>query len=457
MTAQVDLRDVQGNILHGYPLGRATHLFLRADGTPSARRLLRDALPRVTAASQRPRDRAVNVGLTCAGLRCLGVSEEILEVLPEAFREGPAARAAKLGDVGASAPDSPWEFGTQDTHLVLSLHAGPGHDEDARSRFWEMEGIEVLHVQETRRLANAAEHFGYADGFAQPAVEGVPTSAGSTRGGGTALSGSRWKPVKLGEFILGHADEDGRVVDGPAADLLWNGTWAVHRKLRQDVWAFRQSLEAAAEVTGLEVEHVAAKVMGRWRDGVPIELAPWRAETDLAGAAVSSPTNDFRYLPHDGDGVVCPRGAHIRRVNPRDSLPAGHALKEPGRLSARHRILRRGMPYGDPLPPGATADDEAQRGLYFVCYNADFERQFELIQRAWCCDGDTFGLGEDQDFVLSNQDSSGKMTLPNRGAPPSFVVSPPDLVVTRGSEYLLVCGLRSLSRLAAGTYGDEEV
>lgn len=48
-----------------------------------------------------------------------------------------------------------------------------------------------------------------------------------------------------------------------------------------------------------------------------------------------------------------PRGAHIRRINPRDSLEATIADVK------RHRIVRCGMRYGSHLPDGIGEDGVA--------------------------------------------------------------------------------------------------
>ena len=48
-----------------------------------------------------------------------------------------------------------------------------------------------------------------------------------------------------------------------------------------------------------------------------------------------------------------PRGAHIRRINPRDSLEATIADVK------RHRIVRCGMRYGPHLPDGIGEDGVA--------------------------------------------------------------------------------------------------
>jgi hypothetical protein len=140
-------------------------------------------------------------------------------------------------------------------------------------------------------------------------------------------------------------------------------------------------------------------------------------------------------------------------VNPRDSLTFGGAVRDGGRLTARHRIIRRGMPYGKELENGQ-GDDKADRGLLFLCYNAYIERQFETVQAQWCNDGDAFGLGDDRDYLLGAAGDSGKMTIPVRHRPPRFISRPTDLVITRGAEYLFVPSRSALARLAANEFAD---
>ena len=48
------------------------------------------------------------------------------------------------------------------------------------------------------------------------------------------------------------------------------------------------------------------------------------------------------------------------------------------------RILRRGIPYGPPLPFGATDDPTGQdRGLLFLSYQASIGEQFEFLASNW--------------------------------------------------------------------------
>ncbi|MGA8210905.1 MAG: peroxidase, partial [Nocardioidaceae bacterium] len=260
------------------------------------------------------------------------------------------------------------------------------------------------------------------------------------------LPGGGWRPLRLGEFVLGFPDEDGQTNEGPDPRLMRHGTFVVYRRLQQRVGEFRRMLGEASDLTGLPPELVAAKLVGRWRDGTPLELAPDRVPTDLTDRQAPDLSNDFRYLPHDRVGEMCPRGAHVRRTNPRDSLDFGGVVASGGVLSARHRIIRRGMPYGSPLAPDAEEDD-LDRGLLFVCFNADIERQFETVQGDWCSDGDAMGLGEDCD-PLAGTGPLRKLTVPVAGGAPAFIPVGRAVVVTRGAEYLLAPSRSALHGLA---------
>jgi Dyp-type peroxidase family len=217
----------------------------------------------------------------------------------------------------------------------------------------------------------------------------------------------------------------------------------VWRKLRQDVVLWRRTIAAAAERYPLGgAEKLAAKVVGRWHDGAPLETHPDGPDPSFDASA--SGANDFRYGA-DRDGRRCPLGAHIRRSNPRD------ALGFEGKLSFRHRMIRRGMPYGPPLPDGALDDDDVDRGLVFVSFQASIFRQFEGVQTPWINDGDIFGLGNDKDFLLGDGAGSGKMTI--QGKRPFFLTPQETFVVTRGGEYLFVPGISALQAIADGVAG----
>jgi Dyp-type peroxidase family len=454
--AALDLTDIQGDILRAYGNDYAytTYLFARVDDAPSGRAWLRGLLPHVTTAARWPEgskpETTLNIAVTAAGVEALGAGTPRDLGFSQEFCEGMATSAEVLGDAGPSDPGG-WDDGLNDRalHVLATVNArdegglreelGRLRDEAARAG-----GVAVAYEQPARLLPGVREHFGYADGFAQPALAGVDDDRRA--GGGVLDKDGRWRALAPGEFILGYEDEDTRVdpqrrlPNAPNDPYGRSGTYMVWRKLRQDVALFRRTLrEAAARYEGGDHEKLAAKVVGRWRNGAPLvtspEAQPERFDAKGPGA------NAFRYCDVDPKGYGCPVGAHIRRSNPRDLLGFD------GNLSFRHRIIRRGMPYGDPLlPEDATQDDGVDRGLVFVCFNASISRQFVAIQAQWLNDGNALHLGHDSDFLLGHPLGTGKMTV--QGETPFFLGPQGPFVTTRGGGYLFVPGMAALAALS---------
>src|SRR5437773_2159086 len=124
--ARLELDDIQSGALHERPspyVGR--YLLLRIDGRAAGRELVR-RLHSLVDAGPVPADPARGAWLTAAftyqGLKALGVPTDSLESFAPEFREGMAARANELGDVGESSPAN-WEepFGSPDVHVALSV------------------------------------------------------------------------------------------------------------------------------------------------------------------------------------------------------------------------------------------------------------------------------------------------------------------------------------------------
>ncbi|HLM50795.1 MAG TPA: Dyp-type peroxidase [Solirubrobacteraceae bacterium] len=451
--ARVRLGDLQGNVLCGYGHGRARYVFLRfggTDGGAGARRVVARLAPRVQTAKpwagDRP-DRILNAAFTWAGLRALGVPPVTLASFPQEFREGMAPRAAGLGDVGESDREH-WRVGREAgaLHAVVTLY---GADDDALAdAAGELDGvlaepgggIEVVDRIDAGLLEGSREHFGFLDGFSQPAIRDAV--AGPTVGHGTPLRLGGWRDVEPGEFVLGYDDEDGGLPEAPRAPFHRDGSFMVVRVLRQHVDRFTRFLRERAAGDPAHEEWLAARIVGRHRDGRPL-LGPGRRRPGprpLEGhAGEVAERNAFRYAG-DKSGLGCPRGAHIRRTNPRD------ALGWEGRLTKRHRIVRRGVPYGPP-PADPLEDDGIERGLVFVCFQASIARQFEVVQRGWVDDGDAFGLGDDRDFLIGRGSPDGKMTIPRRGGAPVVLTPQPDFVTTRGGDYFFVPSVPALRHL----------
>lgn len=443
MSATVlELNAIQGLVLRGYRMPVGRYLYLRVEDARAARDWIGGIAQQVTTAApwrSKP-DSAVNIAFTAVGLRALGVPEATVADFSAPFAQGMVARAATLGDTGPSSPANwPGPLGSPDVHILVLLAAGTAAAlKDRQDRLISAlpPGLPVIARQDTEVLPGGTEHFGYVDGFSQPDIEGA--EHGPRTGLGAPTGNGGWRPIRAGEFILGYPDEEGVLPDAPKpAELARNGSYLAVRKLHQDVAAFRRMVLAAAEFYPGGADLLVAKLLGRWPDGTPLENSPKRAEPGLA--ADPRRNNAFDYAD-DPDGYRCPVGAHIRRVNPRLSLPFD------GKLVNRHRLVRRGAPYGSPLPAGVLDDDGADRGNLFACFQADPARQFEFIQSQWLNDGNAFRLGADRDVIAGAQTGDGKFTI--NGEPPAFVGRIPRLVTTVGGEYFFAPGINGLNYLS---------
>lgn len=437
--AKVNLGEIQGNVLRGYTHPVAAYIFLRVDDVKKGKALLARMIPRIISGEpwQSPPSVALQIAFTYAGLKHVGVSDEILDTFPEEFRQGMAVRAEALGDRGTNAPEH-WEkgLGTGEAHVLLTVWAVDNAHLDAVREELRQVGAEhgattVINETRAEELSAGKDHFGFFDGISQPAVEGSGTQG--RPGDGQPNGSGGWRDVATGEFLLGYVDEDESMPIAPAAPFDKDGTFMVYRKLQMDVAAFRRMIVEQGKHYPGGPEKLAAKIVGRWPDGTPVALSPDAPDPKLT--ADPQAINDFSYHG-DPQGLRCPVGAHIRRCHPRDSEGFFG-----GRLTNRHRIIRRGRSYGPPLEPGAMQDDGAERGLVFVCFNASIWRQFETIQKLWVDDGDPFWLGPDPDPLIGCPAPGAKMTI--QGNPPYFI-RPRQLVTMRGGEYLFQPSISAL-------------
>ena len=351
------------------------------------------------------------------------------------FRQGMAARAAELGDVGESSPVN-WEkpLGGPDVHVALAALSpdAPRLErvvERARRAHQELPGVEVIWRQDCYQLPTGRTSFGFKDGIGQPAVEGS----------GIPGTNPNERPIKAGEFVLGYPDETGSLPPMPMPEVLGrNGTYIVFRKLHTRVAAYRRYLRDKA-ATREEEALLGAKMVGRWQSGAPLALSPDRDDPELG--ADPHRNNDFVY-GDDLRGFKCPAGAHARRANPRD------ALDHEGSVNVRlHRMIRRGTSYGPILPEGVLEDDGADRGIVFVFAGAHPKRQFEFVKTQWLNDGIFIGAPAEKDPLVGPNDGSDLFTIPQRPIRRRLQDLPP-FVVTRGGEYCFVPGLRALRWLA---------
>jgi Dyp-type peroxidase family len=164
----------------------------------------------------------------------------------------------------------------------------------------------------------------------------------------------------------------------------------VFRRLEQKVPEFRRFVREQSSRLGMDPELLAARMVGRWKSGAPMELAPLRDDPRLG--ADYKRNNDFEFA-EDRFQRKCPYAAHIRKVYPRDDVNEAEAQ--------RHRIMRQGIPFGPEVAVGETTTKHS-RGLMFVCYQTSIERQFEYIQRQ----------ANDPGFVSGKQRPGGGAVMP---------------------------------------------
>src|SRR5712671_1784134 len=376
----------------------------------------------------------VTVAFTWNGLRALGLDEASLATFPDEFRHGMVARAEMLGDTGENHPNR-WVGGlaSADLHAIAILFARSAADRERsecehESLVARCDGVEVLSaldLEATPPFDYAHDHFGYRDRLSQPVIEG--TGEVPTPGSGA--------PLQPGEFILGYQDESGPPVGLPQPDILSrNGSYMAYRRLQEHVGKFRSFLCEHGK-TPEEQELIAAKLMGRWRSGAPLVLAP--EKDDPALGADPQRNNDFNYKQMDPHGYAVPLGSHMRRMNPRDTA---HNMN-------RRRMIRRGATYGPHLPEGAP-EDGVERGIAAFVICASLIRQFEFAQNVWVNDLNFHELGNERDPIIGTQDGTLEFKIPRRPIRRK-ITGLPAFTTVRGGAYFFLPGLKALRYLAA--------
>jgi Dyp-type peroxidase family len=436
---KLEVSDIQATVLRPRPSSyRGEYVVLRIDDESQGREMLRRIIPSVARADDwwlPTLPGWLGIAFTFEGLKALGVPQASLDSFPEEFREGMAARASVLNDVGSNAP-AKWEypFGTADMHVALAIYA---KDEEslesildlARQSHRDLPRVSVLYRLKFHELPDGRNPFGFKDGLHNPHVEGSAVNADPDYG----------PPIKAGEFIMGYPDELGAIATSPEPEVLRrNSTFLAFRKFQMNVAAFRRYVrEQASSVE--EEELIAAKMVGRWRSGAPLVLAPKHDDPKLGADA--NRNNNFAY-DDDMRGLRCPFSAHIRRVNPRD------ALKNDIVAVNLHHFLRRGTNFGPLLPEGVLEDDGAERGGVFLLIGAHLRQQFEFVQSQWVTDGNFISHGREQDPILGNAVGDGIFTIPKRPLR-RRLHGLPQFATVRGGEYCFMPGLRALEWLAA--------
>jgi deferrochelatase/peroxidase EfeB len=100
----------------------------------------------------------------------------------------------------------------------------------------------------------------------------------------------------------------------------------------------------------------------------------------------------------------------------------------------------------------AVAED---RGLRFICLNANLARQFEFVQNAWMMGTKFAGLTEESDALLGNRvplrggcPATDTFSIPQQSGLARRLTSVPPFVTVRGGAYFFLPSLRAVRYLA---------
>jgi Dyp-type peroxidase family len=442
----VDLNEIQGLIAHGYGrLKVACFLPMTVRDPAAARTVLAGWADRVTTAVDDATAEAMNLAFTAEGLTAVTGWKQPPAGFSYPFLDGMTSeyRSRFLGDLDGEDPRH-WDWGgplAAPVHALVLLYAPTlerlREQTNALAAEAAAGGLDVSARLESGELSDR-EPFGFADSISQPSIAGMPGRANEPG------------EIRAGEFVLGYENEYGQLTERPMvdsaddpdgllprsadgrADLGRNGTYLVLRQLEQDVddfWRFVDEHGRLPDGTadrGLR-DRLAAKIVGRWPSGAPLVLAPDRDRPDLGGR------NDFQYHAADPQGLACPIGSHIRRVNPRDALDPEPGTARSIEVNRRHRLLRRGRSY-------RAAE---QRGIYFLCLNANLARQYEFVQHTWINNPVFNGLHDEPDPLVGTRHTGGDFTEPARPVRHRYR-GLPQFVRVRGGAYFFLPGRSAL-------------
>jgi len=257
------------------------------------------------------------------------------------------------------------------------------------------------------------------------------------------------------------------------------------RLLKQDVPKFWKAMDrmSSKDMGGkLSADAVAAKCVGRWRGATPLVISPHGDIPEIGNN--DDRTNAFFYEKDpitftmnngkkystnqpDPKGMRCPIGSHIRRSEPRDqpfgirgiagylvtifNFLFGNIISTQDLHIAR-RLARRAIPYGKtllkPQSNGEYKDDGEERGLIFVCYQANIENQFEFVQAFWC-NNDQFPTSDVGHDMIVGQSLDGKryMAVPGVNGENSMVETNDLYVIPRGGGYFFSPSISAIKEI----------
>ncbi|KAF8810963.1 Dyp-type peroxidase [Phlegmacium glaucopus] len=431
--------------------------------TSDSARRMREEVFRAKLKSELATLAGINVSFSQRGLTMLLGNADTKD---DAFKEGQWNRAQALGD-----DREKWlnEFRDNSIHGLFEVSGYPAtHVQDivqekiknplsdtAITVIYEHSGKVRPDEQRTH------EHFGFNDGISQPYVkfeddgEQKPTERKPFPG---------QIVVNPGVLVLGQpGDESTR------PSWTKNGAFVVYRHLKQLVPEFRTFLEQTVRQSIIinpslpslkdsedfqkRVDFLGARLMGRWKSGMPVVLTPMPPDgtfpvDDSCIGKNRELNNNFDYGTR-GEQFLCPFAAHTRKTGPRTDLP----LKP----VEQHMIHRGGITYGCELSDEEKSGPKTifERGLSFVCYQSSLIAGFEFIQKSWS-NNETFPPQTPANVVPGfdpiigqKQGQPRKMTGHDAENLSKELNIPMQFVIAQGGEYFFLPSITTLEKISS--------
>lgn len=238
-----------------------------------------------------------------------------------------------------------------------------------------------------------------------------------------------------------------------------DGSYLVFRRLAQDVQGFRRHVKELAAANGLSEDLMGAKLVGRFKSGCPIEtpefqeaprddprwlVDPGRIRPVLHASNVLN--NNFEF-GDDKEGAVCQVAAHIRKAYPRDAAITPDGKPDKSAVQT-HRLLRRGIPFGESFNEDEKGSSTVSRGLLFLAYQRDIENQFEFVQLVWINEPKfppyPANITPGKDPIIA-QTQSGTF----RFDPSKANITVNHFVATTGGEYFFAPSMEALRKIGS--------
>lgn len=425
----------------------------------------------------------VNVAFSYGGISKLTDKHTAAQFGEQSFRQGLEQRSSYLGDPTGNEKGAPssWKVGGKGDEADMIIIVAADSEEKledmvneikSKARRSNMNLIFEQYGSALKGDLHGHEHFGFKDGVSQPGVRGRLSNTPGDYVTKRYISNTDdrrmyfAKPGQLltwpGQFLLGDQRQSSESLTVPIAPATNFPNWAKHgsylvvRRLNQNVPAFWRFARKEAARMGIDHVKFASMLVGRWPSGAPLLRTP-NADNQALGddnlannhfiyddntrpsslRPISGYAGDS-YPQADADFLakVCPHFAHVRKVNPRDSVtdmgkPEDNLIRS---------ILRRGIPFGSEIIGKRVTKKllVQERGLMFLGYGATIEDQFEFLQRRWANSKVQPNFGGHDPIIGQNGESSGRartIEIPKADGSTKKITIEDDFVTPTGGGY----------------------